>query len=220
MSNSLRKRIQELRQSAKNTRAYRMYRQALLYDTVRRHGKVLKRFVKLRRYLGMDYQCPICGVSLRAFKPIGKSYWRDIKKFGTIHPASLFETFNVAATFCPRCDASDRERLTAIYLERVFLALIPAANIGCSNLLPTKHFQRSSKATPLLLIGAPTCRGKPSMSASTSLRCTDMPTSRLILFCAHTCLSISRKTKRRCVRSVGCSSRTDLPSSWCRSRWA
>ena len=150
MSNSLRKRIQELRQSAKNTRAYRMYRQALLYDTVRRHGKVLKRFVKLRRYLGMDYQCPICGVSLRAFKPIGKSYWRDTKKFGTIHPASSFETFNVAATFCPRCDASDRERLTAIYLERVFLAFDPGRKYRLLEFAPNEALPKKLKGYPFI----------------------------------------------------------------------
>lgn len=100
--------LQTLNESLKKTRAYRIYRQSLLYDTVRYHGKVVKRAIRLPRYLGTEYQCPICGVGLRAFKPIGKSYWRDTKKFGVIHPASSIETFNVAAANCPRCDASDR----------------------------------------------------------------------------------------------------------------
>ncbi len=109
--------------SVKHSRAYRIYRESLLYDTVRGHGKVLKRAIRLPRYLGSQYQCPICGTRLRAFKPIGKSYWRDTEKFGVIHPASALETFNVEAFYCPRCDASDRERLTALYLERVFRSL-------------------------------------------------------------------------------------------------
>jgi SAM-dependent methyltransferase len=110
-------------ESVKQTRAYRIYRGSLIYDTVRNHGKVLKRAIRLPQYLGSQYQCPICGTGLRAFKPIGKSFWRDTEKFGTIHPASALETFNVAAFYCPRCDASDRERLTALYLDRVFRSL-------------------------------------------------------------------------------------------------
>jgi SAM-dependent methyltransferase len=107
-------------QSLKSTGAYRHYRQSLLYDTVRRHGKVLKRAIKLPRYLGSEYQCSVCGVRLRAFRPIGKSYWRDFAKFAPIHPPAAMETFNVEHFSCPRCDASDRDRLTAIYLDDTF----------------------------------------------------------------------------------------------------
>jgi SAM-dependent methyltransferase len=112
-------------ESVKHSRAYRIYRDSLIYDTVRRHGKLVKRAIRLPRYLGSQYRCPICGTGLRTFKPIGKSYWRDTEKFGTIHPASALETFNIAAFYCPRCDASDRERLTALYLDRVFRSFDP-----------------------------------------------------------------------------------------------
>jgi SAM-dependent methyltransferase len=120
MDKSLRARIGELRQSVKRTSAYGVYRNSLLYDTVRRKGKVLKRAVKLPRYLGTAYRCPVCGTGLRAFRPIQRSYWRDIKKFAPIHPPTAMETFNIAAYSCPRCDAFDRDRLTALYLDQVF----------------------------------------------------------------------------------------------------
>jgi len=106
--------------SLKDTRAYYVYRHSLLYDRVRRHGKALKRAIKLPQYLGNEYQCPVCGVHLRAFRPMWKSYWRDAAKFGPIHPASKMETLNLESFTCPRCDALDRDRLTAIYLEQVF----------------------------------------------------------------------------------------------------
>ena len=112
-------------ESVKHSRAYRLYRDSLLYDTVRNHGKAVKRAIRLPRYLGSQFQCPICGTGLCAFKPIGKSYWRDTEKFGTIHPGSALETFNIAAFYCPRCDASDRERLTVLYLDRVFRSFDP-----------------------------------------------------------------------------------------------
>jgi SAM-dependent methyltransferase len=106
--------------SVKGTRAYIKYRNSLLYDTVRRRGKAIKRAVKLPRYLGTEYQCPVCGVGLRSFRPMWKSYWRGVEKFAPIHPAATFETLNLAAFTCPRCDAFDRERLIALYLEQVF----------------------------------------------------------------------------------------------------
>lgn len=106
--------------SFKSTHAYSIYRQSLLYDRVRKNGKVLKRAIKLPRYLGSDYQCPVCGVGLRAFRPMWKSYWRDAKRYGPIHPATAMETLNLTAFTCPRCDAFDRDRLTALYLDEVF----------------------------------------------------------------------------------------------------
>ena len=42
----------------KSTPAYKLYRQSLIYDTVRKRGKVLKRAIKLPRYLGTDVSMP------------------------------------------------------------------------------------------------------------------------------------------------------------------
>lgn len=107
-------------ESFKTTRAYRIYRQSLIYDRVRKNGKVLKRAIKLPRYLGSDYQCPVCAVRLRAFRPMWKSYWRDHAKFAPIHPPATYETLNLEFFTCPRCDAFDRERMVAIFLEQAF----------------------------------------------------------------------------------------------------
>jgi len=107
----------------KGTRAYRKYRGSLSYDIVRQYGKVLKRAIKLPRYLGAEYQCPVCSTRLRAFRPVWNSYRRNVEKYAPIHPASAMETFNLAAFTCPSCDALDRDRLTAIYLDQVFHAL-------------------------------------------------------------------------------------------------
>ena len=107
-------------ESVKTTPAYKLYRQSLIYDTVRKHGKVLKRAIKLPRYLGTMYQCPICSVGLRAFRPMWNSYRRDVIIYQPIHPAESMETLNLEAFTCPRCDAFDRDRLTAIYLENAF----------------------------------------------------------------------------------------------------
>lgn len=107
-------------ESVKISPAYRLYRQSMIYDTVRKHGKVLKRAIKLPRYLGTQYQCPVCGVGLRAFRPMWNSYWRAVENCPPVHPPESMETLNLDAFTCPRCDAFDRDRLTAIYLEDAF----------------------------------------------------------------------------------------------------
>jgi len=120
MRNNTQRRIDKLGRSIKGTRAYRVYRQSLLYDTVRGQLRALQRLFRLPRYLGSEYQCPICGTRLCAYKPIGKTYWRDMEKFGVIYPPDVRETFNVTMAYCPRCDASDRERLQALFLKVAF----------------------------------------------------------------------------------------------------
>ncbi len=142
--------LAELRQSVKRTWLYRKYRQSLLYDAVRRHGKTFKRAVKLHRYLGADYECPICSVGLNAFRPIGKSYWRDFERFGAIHAPTSMETFNVTAFTCPSCGASDRERLIAIYLEQVFCQFDPRRTYRLLEFAPNEALPKKIKQYPFI----------------------------------------------------------------------
>jgi SAM-dependent methyltransferase len=93
------------------------------YIVFRRYNKALRRLVKLPQYLGHDYTCTVCGVGLRAFKPMWKSYGRNVERFGYIHRHREMETFNLKAFTCPKCDANDRERLMALYLDSVWPAL-------------------------------------------------------------------------------------------------
>ena len=62
-------------ESFKTTRAYKIYRQSLVYDRVRKNGKVLKRAIKLPHYLGSDYQCPVCGQTLFNDEPLQKHHF-------------------------------------------------------------------------------------------------------------------------------------------------
>jgi SAM-dependent methyltransferase len=137
--------------SLKSTHAYQIYRHSLLYDTVRRHGKVIKRVIKLPRYLGTEYQCPVCGVGLRAFRPMWKSYLRDAAKFGPVHPASKMETLNLEAFTCPRCDAFDRERLMAIYLDKVFATFDPNRSYRMIEFAPGDALRKKLRRYPFIL---------------------------------------------------------------------
>ena len=97
-------------------------KQSVPYIRFKEWTKTLKRQAQLNRYRGTQYRCPICAVTLRAFKPIWRSFWIDYQQYEYIRSPFAMETFNVGAFSCPACDAYDRERLTALYLDRAFRA--------------------------------------------------------------------------------------------------
>jgi Methyltransferase domain len=118
------------------------------YIAFRRAVKALRRAVKLPRYLGDDYRCPVCQVGLRAFKPMWKSYWRDAVHFGYVHHGREMETFNLPAFSCPKCDASDRERLMAIYLDRIWPTLEGRGAIRLIDFAPAYPLSRKIRRYP------------------------------------------------------------------------
>jgi len=92
------------------------------YIAFREWNKALRRRIKLPAYRGSEYRCPICGIGLRAFKPIWKSFARAVAQYKPVNSPRNLETFNMDAFSCPNCDAFDRERLIALYVDRVFPA--------------------------------------------------------------------------------------------------
>jgi SAM-dependent methyltransferase len=101
------------------------YKQTRFYERWKARGKALRRWLAFPSYRGRTVQCPICGAGLRAFKPIGRTFLRNLEKHGFVHPVSAFETLNLNHYQCPGCGAIDRERLYAIYLERRLAELDP-----------------------------------------------------------------------------------------------
>lgn len=96
---------------------------SVTYVTFKEWKKAYFRKRELSRYLGTACRCPVCGTRLREFKPMWKSFFRKAQEVGYVYPLSSIETFNIAAYTCPACDASDRERLYALYLDQAFAAL-------------------------------------------------------------------------------------------------
>jgi SAM-dependent methyltransferase len=76
-------------------------------------------------YLGRTYRCPVCLTGLRAFKSSTRGFPDELIRRGFIYRASDYETFNLDAISCPACEATDRERLTALYLIEMFSAPEP-----------------------------------------------------------------------------------------------
>jgi SAM-dependent methyltransferase len=178
--------VEKIRAYIKSTRAYRTYRDSLLYDTVRRRGRVLKRAIKLPLYLGNQYQCPVCGSGLRAFRPLWKSYWRAVEKFAPIYPASAMETLNLAAFTCPSCDAYDRDRLTALYLDLVFCSLDRARTYRLIEFAPGDALNKKLRRYPFIAYeSADLCRKDVDVRVDLTAMGAYADNSVDILLCSH-----------------------------------
>jgi SAM-dependent methyltransferase len=92
-------------------------KQTAAYVAFKERKKAVQRWLALTNYVGNAYQCPVCDAKLRKFKPMWRSYARRLQQHGFVYPIESFETFNLSSYSCPACDASDRERLFALYLD-------------------------------------------------------------------------------------------------------
>jgi SAM-dependent methyltransferase len=121
-----------------------------LYVAFKERRKAFQRRMRLPQYLGDDFCCPICATKLRAFKPIWKSFHRKMQEHGYVHPLSTVETFNFSAYSCPACDASDRERLYALYFDREFRTLDKSRRYRLVEFAPSIALQRKLRTYPFI----------------------------------------------------------------------
>jgi SAM-dependent methyltransferase len=139
--------LANINQRIKRTTAYQRYKHSLAYVMLKEWQKGLRRKFHLGKYRGSDFCCPVCGVELAAFKPGAASYERMVRAHDYIYPLSAIETFNVAAYSCPSCDASDRERLYALYLDRVFAGRDTARRYRLLEFAPSFGLSRKLERT-------------------------------------------------------------------------
>jgi SAM-dependent methyltransferase len=125
-------------------------KQTRSYIAVKEWTKALRRRSKLSYYRGTLYRCPICDTRLRAFKPIWRSFWTDYQQYEFLRSPFAMETFNAGAFSCPACDAYDRERLTALYLDRAFQAFDPNRRYRLIEFAPAHALHRMIKRCPFV----------------------------------------------------------------------
>jgi predicted SAM-dependent methyltransferase len=121
-----------------------------LYVAFRERRKAFKRRLQLPQYLGDAHRCPVCGTGLRAFKPIWKSFRRKNEQYGYVYPLTSLETFNMSAYSCPACDASDRERLYALFFGREFTALDRTRRYRLIEFAPSAALRRWLRSHPFI----------------------------------------------------------------------
>jgi len=142
--------LADINQRIKRTGAYQRYKHSIAYVTLKEWQKDLRRKFHLSKYRGDEFRCPVCGAELAAFKAGGKSYLRMLREHGFIYPLGAIETFNIAAYSCPSCDACDRERLYALYLDRVFSSPEPERCYRLLEFAPSPGLSRKLRRAPFL----------------------------------------------------------------------
>jgi len=116
---------------------------SVIYVTIKEFRKTLLRKIALPKYLGGNHCCPVCGTRVKFFKPIWKSYMRLMNE--SPYPFASVETFNWQAYSCPACDASDRERLYALYFDGISQSLNPQRRYLLVEFAPSPALRRKLK---------------------------------------------------------------------------
>jgi SAM-dependent methyltransferase len=141
--------LARVNQQIKRSAAYQRYKNSVMYVTLKEWEKALVRRLRLPRYLGDAFCCPVCGTHLRDFKPLSHRYEKLTREHG-YHPLSALETFNYKAYYCPSCDASDRERLYALYLDGAFRTFDKTRRYRLVEFAPSRGLQRKLKSYPFI----------------------------------------------------------------------
>jgi len=67
------------------------------------------------------YYCPVCNKKINGFNKIDEAYFKEWDKNQFIHSIFCFETLNFLFYSCKKCGASDRDRLSALFLKEKLL---------------------------------------------------------------------------------------------------
>lgn len=79
----------------------------------------LQRTMKVVRHAAGPHVCPVCGLGVQAFDPLDSHFLSNWQSYGFDLDPRQFETLNIDAYQCPHCGASDRDRLFALYFDRL-----------------------------------------------------------------------------------------------------
>lgn len=93
-----------------------------------------------------DYLCPVCLSQVDKFLPLSDYYHQNLDRYGYIQSPYLSETMNRFAYQCPKCGASDRSRLYALYL-----AHYQAEAAHFLDIAPAEHLTKFIKKLPWII---------------------------------------------------------------------
>ena len=63
------------------------------------------------------HTCPVCNSNFPNFLPIPERYVRFMNDLGVSYSLDEFETLNLGQYLCPHCEATDRDRLYALFVQ-------------------------------------------------------------------------------------------------------
>jgi SAM-dependent methyltransferase len=89
------------------------------------------------RSLWARYRCPVCNSRVNAFERLPEFYLENQEKYGFPYRPEEAETCNHRGYLCPYCQASDRERLYALYLRNYLGSLNSSDVISIVDFAPS-----------------------------------------------------------------------------------
>jgi SAM-dependent methyltransferase len=95
--------------------------------------------------------CSACETPVDRFLPLPAFYFEETRKHGFNHPWNKWEMLNVKEYSCPRCGASDRDRLMAMFLRRKLAEVPDGAIIRLVEFAPTPQISGILKGHPKLV---------------------------------------------------------------------
>jgi len=101
-------------------------------------------------YAGDRFICPICETKLAYFAPLPWSLFKSWDVHQYIHSIFQLETLNILHYCCPKCGASDRQRLFYFYLNQRFATLEISKKYRFIDFAPARGLSGWLKSHPVL----------------------------------------------------------------------
>jgi SAM-dependent methyltransferase len=101
----------------------------------------------LKRVLAV-HKCTVCGNKVYKFTPVSPEYIRNLRDKDFPIPVTDFETLNYSAYKCPFCQANDRDRLMALYLQKKVFRQAGKEKLKVLDLAPAEAFRQFLRQSP------------------------------------------------------------------------
>lgn len=122
-------------------------REHLFLKVVKRHTpEVIKKRIRALQYrlrmLRAKHTCPVCNSRVIAFQELPAYYLDNLQKYGWPYKWEEAETCNLQGYSCPFCQASDRDRIYALYLRNYLPRLRSDGSIKILDFAPSAPLSR------------------------------------------------------------------------------
>lgn len=101
---------------------------------------------KLKKLLNSHFSCSVCKKNIHHFIPLSDFYNKNLEKYGYLYSFDDTETLNYKAYSCPYCEASDRDRLYALYISK-YLKEADTPKLTMLELAPSRPLTKYLKTT-------------------------------------------------------------------------
>jgi SAM-dependent methyltransferase len=101
---------------------------------------------KFFQHIGSKLYCPVCNKKVHKFIPLPDSYKENMERYGFLYTLDDAETLNYRAYSCPHCNASDRDRLYALYISKRLMDQ-GATNMAMLEIAPSRPLSEMLKKT-------------------------------------------------------------------------